>query len=102
MAILRPLLGDIECGPSVPAQPFDYHCMLMSLPLAFKTSVATIPASPSYLAAEAELVERWRSKIGTGGFKIGICWQGDPELLNRGRAIPLRTMRRWRRYPACG
>jgi Flp pilus assembly protein TadD len=86
--VLRPLLGDIELVASVPAQPSDYHCMLMSLPLAFKTSVATIPASPSYLAAEPELVERWRGKIGTGGFKVGICWQGSPS--DRGRAIPLK------------
>ncbi|MBX9774050.1 MAG: tetratricopeptide repeat-containing glycosyltransferase family protein [Xanthobacteraceae bacterium] len=89
--ILRPFLGDIELVSSVPPRMFDYHCMLMSLPAAFKTSVATIPASPSYLTAEAELVERWRGKIGTDGFKVGICWQGNPaNLLNRGRAIPLK------------
>lgn len=89
--ILRSFLGDIELVESVPWQPFDYHCMLMSLPSAFKTSVATIPASASYISAEPELIERWRGKIGTDGFKVGICWQGNPSnLLNRGRAIPLK------------
>jgi Tfp pilus assembly protein PilF len=89
--ILRPLLGGIELVSSVPEQPFEYHCMMMSLPAAFKTSAATIPASPSYLAAEPELVERWRGKIGTDGFKVGICWQGDAaDPLDDGRAIALK------------
>lgn len=90
--ILRPLLGDIELLPSVPpAQMFDYHCMLMSLPHVFNTSVETVPATVPYLYPEPDLIERWRGKIGSDGFKVGICWQGNPEnLLNRGRAVPLK------------
>ena len=40
------------------------------------TGAATIPNQVPYLAAEPELVARWRERIGAGGFKVGICWQG--------------------------
>lgn len=89
--ILRPLLRDIEFLSSVPAaRTFDYHCMLNSMPSVFKSTIETIPGDVPYLFPEPELVDRWRARIGTDGFKVGICWQGNPEnYLNRGRAIPL-------------
>jgi hypothetical protein len=55
---------------------FDHHVPLVDLPLIFRTSLESIPAEPAYLRAEAERVEKWRQRLGDGGFKIGICWQG--------------------------
>ena len=60
-----------------PSLPYDYHVPLMSLPLAFGTTLETIPAKTPYLFADAALVEKWRRKLGGEGFKIGICWMGD-------------------------
>jgi hypothetical protein len=37
----------LEQGQALPT--FDYHCPLMSLPLAFKTELSTIPSSGTYL-----------------------------------------------------
>lgn len=72
---------------AVPAS-FDYHIPLMSLPLALGLTVETIPATTPYLSAEPERVERWKEKIGTEGFKIGISWQGAPGGVT-GRAMKL-------------
>jgi tetratricopeptide (TPR) repeat protein len=69
---------------------FDCHCPLLSLPGVFGTTLQTIPAHTPYLRAEAGLVDKWRSRIGPDGFKIGIAWQGRPNVpIDRGRSMPL-------------
>jgi hypothetical protein len=50
----------IERGTSLPR--FDYHCPLMSLPLAFGTTVATMPFPRAYLRADEAKVRHWRDK----------------------------------------
>ena len=89
--LIRDAGGDIEilgCA-GVPAA-FDYHSPLMSLPLAFGTTRQTIPAPIPYLNAQAGRVEHWRARIGSEGFKIGICWQGAASIANR--SFPLSLM----------
>jgi len=64
-----------------PITDFDVYIPLMSLPLIFKTTLATIPGKVPYLHPDAALVDRWRDELGLlddGGFKIGIAWQGNP------------------------
>lgn len=69
---------------------FDYQVSLMSLPAVFGTKLDTIPAAIPYLAAEEALVDKWRERIGTDGFRIGICWSGNPDYrADRYRSIPL-------------
>ena len=60
----------------------------MSLPRGFQTTLDTIPARIPYLRAEPDLVARWAERIGSDGFRIGICWRGNA-LLNPQRSIPL-------------
>jgi tetratricopeptide (TPR) repeat protein len=71
----------------------DYHCPLLSLPGVFGTTVASIPAAVPYLSAEPERVARWRDRIGTDGYKIGICWQGSTGPVDAGRSFPLALFR---------
>jgi tetratricopeptide (TPR) repeat protein len=73
--------------------PFDLHCPLLSLPHAFGTTVETVPSNIPYLIPEASLVSGWRQRTGSSGFKIGICWQGNPQNSDIGRSIPLRCYR---------
>jgi tetratricopeptide (TPR) repeat protein len=54
----------------------DFHIPLMSMPLALGTTMATLPADTPYLFAEPERVAHWRGRIGSHGFRIGVCWQG--------------------------
>jgi len=76
---------------------FDYHCPLMSLPLAFGTTLASIPARVPYLKGSAEQVARWRQITGERTrFRVGLVWSGgfrpdQPALwsVNRRRNIPL-------------
>ena len=85
----------IEQGKPVPS--FDYHCPLMSLPLAFGTTLATIPAPCAYLRADQAKVRHWQEKTGDRGrLKVGVVWNGgfrakQPELwaTNARRNIPL-------------
>jgi tetratricopeptide (TPR) repeat protein len=82
--------GDIEILESAGVPPhFDYHAPLMSLPLAFGTTLQTIPASIAYLKAQPQRVRDWRARIGPQGFKIGVCWQGAASIANRSFPLSL-------------
>ncbi len=69
---------------------FEVHCPLLSLPLAFGTTTATIPATTPYLTADPDRVQRWRQRVGDVGFRIGICWQGSTLPIDIGRSFPLK------------
>jgi len=75
--------------PELPTVSFDYHCALMSLPHAFKTTLNTIPSDVPYLFPESARLEHWHGKLGKKDFKIGICWQGSRSKIDQGRSIPL-------------
>lgn len=93
--LLRTLSPSIEIAPKDAEPPaFDYHCALMSLPLAFQTTLRTIPNEVPYLRADAGRVESWKRKLGGHGVKIGICWQGStlPYAVPMRRAFPLREL----------
>jgi tetratricopeptide (TPR) repeat protein len=87
-------LGGLGVGSDIPKDTaFDLAIPLLSLPNAFATTGATIPHDSPYLAAEPERVQRWRARIGTGGFRIGVCWQGNAASpADRGRSFPARLM----------
>jgi Tfp pilus assembly protein PilF len=81
----------IPAGEQLPA--FDVHCPLLTLPLVFKTTVETIPASGPYLRAEPELAEQWLKKLppDVSHPRIGLVWAGRPENKNdRSRSMRLR------------
>jgi len=66
---------------------FNFHCPLLSLPLALKTTLATIPNRIPYLAAEPSLLIKWKRLLGEIGYKIAICWQGSTGNLDVGRSF---------------
>jgi tetratricopeptide (TPR) repeat protein len=70
---------------------FDFHCPLMSLPLAFKTELHTIPADTKYLCSDDDKAARWRSRLGERTRKrIGLAWSGNSMNANdKNRSIPL-------------
>ena len=70
----QPIL--IENGKPLPS--FDYHCPVMSLPLALKTTVETIPAQIPYLYADDQRKKRWNEKLGNKtATRIGLVWSGS-------------------------
>jgi Tfp pilus assembly protein PilF len=62
-----------------PGEVFDFQRALMSLPGYLNTTLENIPANIPYLCPEEPLVALWREKLGSEGFKVGICWQGNPD-----------------------
>ena len=98
--LLRTLDGMAELiPPGAPLPAFDYHCPLLSLPLAFRTDIDTIPDLSPYLAADASQVQVWAQRMSskTGQpLKVGLVWAGGsrphvPELRKIGdrRSITL-------------
>jgi tetratricopeptide (TPR) repeat protein len=82
----------VALGEQVPG--FDYHCALMSLPLAFGTTLTAVPAAVPYLVADPLRVAQWRQRIGARGFKVGIVWQGSRNRIDIGRSVPLEMFAR--------
>ncbi len=77
-----------------PLPPFDLHCPLLSLPLAFGTRLDTIPAEPAYLHARAETAAAWRARLGPKTRpRIGLMWSGNPKHeLNHTRSMSFRRL----------
>jgi tetratricopeptide (TPR) repeat protein len=64
-------------GETLP--PFDYQCPMMSLPLACKTELATIPAAVPYLTGSPAKIAYWEEKLGKKtALRVGLVWAGDP------------------------
>jgi hypothetical protein len=85
-----------------PLPPFDVHCPLMSLPLAFGMTVETIPNSVPYLHAESSEIARWRQRVANepAGLKVGVVWGGRSTHQNdHNRSIPLLILAPLSRVP---
>lgn len=87
LQVQEPLVGvlsQVEGASQVfadtqPPPPFDVHCPLLSLPLALKIELATIPAG-KYLSAPLARIARWQTKLGESTKpRIGLVWRGDPD-----------------------
>jgi hypothetical protein len=78
----------VEKGKALPS--FDYHCPLMSLPLAFKSSLESIPNNIPYIHSNINNQNKWQERIGGAGFKVAICWQGSTKgKVDVGRSFPV-------------
>jgi tetratricopeptide (TPR) repeat protein len=72
---------------------FDLHIPMMSLPLAFGTTLATIPQSVPYLSANAPRCAFWREWLAESdaSLKVGLVWAGRPTHTgDRQRSMHLR------------
>ena len=87
LPLLRGFHPDIAVIDGTISGRFDYHVPMLSLPLAMGTRLDTIPAATPYLQADPARMETWRQRIGSQGFRIGICWHGNLTLQNPRRAF---------------
>src|SRR5262249_27485730 len=78
MGLLQGLAGVSELGERGSTLPaFDGHCHLLSLPLAFKTRIESIPNPGPYLRASREKKEFWAGKLGNKlQTRVGLVWSG--------------------------
>ena len=99
LEVPQPLLELLRSLPGVaqivardePLPEFDYQCPLMSLPLAFKTTLATILAPARYLKSADARVRLWRERLGPKHqLRVGLVWSGNLKYRgDRDRSIPL-------------
>lgn len=74
-----------------PLPQVAWHCPLMSLPLAFRTSLETIPASLAYLQVPEHEIAETKQQWPAHGLRVGLAWAGDPKnLYNAHRSMHLR------------
>lgn len=80
-----------EEGPKAALEKFDWHCPLLSLPLAFDTRGDSIPANCPYLVPPPDQAEFWKRRLASAApLRIGLAWSGNPQLKDdRCRSIPL-------------
>lgn len=61
-----------------PLPRFDVQCPLMSLPLAFRTTLETIPAAGVYLSSVPAKVCAWQERLGAKQKpRVGLTWSGN-------------------------
>ena len=62
-----------------PLPPFDVQCPLLSLPLAFRTDLNSIPASVPYLKPDRKQSAKWKSRLAAESphRRIGLVWAGS-------------------------
>ena len=100
MVLLKDLEGvDILLEQGKPLPDFDFHCPLLSLPLAFKTELQTIPFPKSYLKADQNKINQWQKRLNLNGFKVGLVWSGgfraietESSSIFERRNIPLKIL----------
>lgn len=101
---LCPLLARIDgvaqCLPKLETTPlpaFDVHCPLTCLPLAFGTTLASIPSAAACLPPPAaDRVQAWDSRLGPHEkLRVGLVWSGNPKHQNdRNRSMALSMLSR--------
>jgi tetratricopeptide (TPR) repeat protein len=82
----------VSRGDPLPA--FDMHSSLLSLPLAFKTRLETIPAKVPYLRASPQVSRSWSARLEAKRRPwIGLAWSGSPTHRNdQNRSIKLECL----------
>jgi tetratricopeptide (TPR) repeat protein len=98
--VLHSLAQTLNCPVSIitfaDALPVhDFNCPLMSLPLAFGTTLKSIPADIPYLSARSDQIEKWRNELGPRTRpRIGLVWAGRRrEPVNITRDLALEVVR---------
>jgi hypothetical protein len=89
---------ELALGPDEDEPEYDVLTSLLSLPLAFGTTLATIPAEVPYLRVPASRVGRMKHHLGAqSGPRIGLVWSGSVQSQPRSAmsAATLDPLLRW-------
>ena len=91
---LQPLFRNVAgvaeiIGADDDPPPYDALTPLLSLPLAFGTTLETVPAQVPYLRVPDDYAARWVQNLGSRKMpRIGIAWSGSSQSASRA-AMPL-------------
>ena len=101
-----PQIEILEAMP-VDQRAWQWQCPLLSLPLAFDTTVETIPKQIPYLIADPGRVAYWRSRIATLELpsttrKIGVVWKsGIGMKIAQQKSVPIQSIAPLLDQPGC-
>ena len=106
LALFRHAFPGIEFFEVAPQDQTAWHfqCPLLSLPLAFQTSLESIPATIPYLFADPAKLAKWKNRIDalqlpTVG-KAGLVWKTGPLMKNAPhRSLKLEQLSRLFQHP---
>jgi tetratricopeptide (TPR) repeat protein len=90
--LMKELAGVSELVIKGDALPqFDYQCPLLSLPLAFKTGLNSIPNAEKYLNVDTSKQAHWAGRLGEKTTRrVGVVWSGSTtHKKDHGRSILL-------------
>ncbi|MBY6266054.1 hypothetical protein EI613_29695 [Azospirillum sp. 412522] len=87
-------------SPAEPPPVCDACIPLLSLPLVFGTTLATVPGAVPYLRASEQDRSRWKRRLdGERRLKIGLAWAGSAHdgqflahMVDRRRSLPLAAL----------
>jgi Flp pilus assembly protein TadD len=80
---------EVVLGSDTDETEYDLLTSIMSLPLAFRTELETIPAEVPYLRAPAARIGRMRHHLGSpSGPRIGLVWSGSSVSQKRSAMPP--------------
>ncbi len=75
---LCPYIDQVMLNQEYPPY-FDVHAPLLSMPYLTKVTLDNVPNEVPYLYADPALEQEWADRLADDtNFKIGICWQGNP------------------------
>ena len=79
MSMMQSLAGvDLVTDESADPPAFDYHCPLMSLPLALNTQIDSIPFPEGYLSVREDKLHKWKNILGDRiKPRVGLVWKGS-------------------------
>lgn len=101
VSLLRTLQGVSKViSDREPLPDYDFRCPMMSLPLAFRTTLETIPTPIPYFRADPSRAAAWQHRLSSaGGLRIGLVWAGSSRFGNvelmatdQRRSIPLSSL----------
>jgi Flp pilus assembly protein TadD len=91
--LIRSMDGVEAVQANGPLPPYDARIDLMDLPVAFGTTLDTIPFPGGYLSADRALVRRWADRLPPSR-KIGLVFSGNPlHQADRRRSVPVELVR---------
>ncbi|TLZ11873.1 MAG: tetratricopeptide repeat protein [Gammaproteobacteria bacterium] len=82
---LKPILGSLAMRGALVGRgellpEYDLHIPLLSLPLALRTEIDTIPGGVPYLKVDPVAVRSWGERLAElPGRRVGLNWHGNPE-----------------------
>lgn len=74
---------------------FDFHCPLLSLPLALNTQLSSIPCFSTYISADPRKSKQWAAILSPMTRpRIGLAWSGNASHLNdHNRSMPFSLLK---------